>query len=76
VREAGLTRSLTIRSLGVLPAASTPPVEVRFVGHGPALAGVAEACVAPVGAATMMAAASRQLPAPDTTAARRLRRQR
>ena len=76
VGEAGKTRSLTIRSLGVVAAASTPPIHVRLQGDGPALAGVAEACVAPVGAAIMMAAGGRELPALETAAARRIRRQR
>jgi len=76
VREGGVTRSLTIRSLGVIPAAATPPVAVRFRGSGPALAGIAEACVAPVAAATMMATGGRSLPDPETAAARQVRRQR
>ena len=76
VREAGQTRSVTIRSLGIVAAGSTPPIHVRFQGDGPALAGVAEACVAPVGAAIMMAAGGHELPALETPAARRIRRQR
>jgi CO/xanthine dehydrogenase Mo-binding subunit len=76
VREAGVTKSVTIRSLGIVPAAATPPIHVRFVGDGPPRAGIAEACVAPAGAAIMLAAGGRSLPDLDTPAARRLRRQR
>ena len=43
---------------------------------GPALAGIAEACVAPVGAATMIAVGGRCLPDLETAAARHMRRQR
>lgn len=77
VRDGGVTSSITIRSLGVIPAAATPPIEVRFIRtSGPARAGIAEAAVAPVAAAVMMAAGARHMPALDTVAGRRVRRQR
>ena len=61
VRRAGVTHTRTLRSLGIR-STTTPAVLIRFVGDGPPLAGVAEACVAPVAAAVAQALGQTQLP--------------
>ena len=78
VREDGTVRSTTLRHLGVIRAADTPPIDVRFTTGGPARgvgasAFAAACCAAAVAIARLDPGAPLRLPARDSPPGRRLR---